>query len=50
VRVEIPAGRYELALENEELGIATSVVVDIVSGETTVRRIGLEAPIRAAQR
>jgi serine/threonine-protein kinase len=50
VRVEVPAGRYELALQNEELGIASSVVVDIVSGETTVRRIGLEGPVRAAQR
>jgi hypothetical protein len=50
VRVEVPPGRYELALANEELGIASSVIVDIVSGETTVRRIGLEAPIRAARR
>jgi hypothetical protein len=49
VRVELPPGQHLLELANEELGIATSIVVEIASGATTVRRIGLERPIHAAR-
>jgi eukaryotic-like serine/threonine-protein kinase len=49
VKVELRPGQHLLELANEELGIATSVVVEIASGTTTVRRIGLERPIQAAR-
>lgn len=49
VKVELPPGQHLLDLANEELGIATSVMVEITSGATTVRRIGLERPIHAAR-
>ena len=49
VKVELPPGSHLLELANEELGIATSVLVEITSGITTVRRIGLERPIHAAR-
>jgi hypothetical protein len=45
VRVQLPPGQHVLELENKELGIATSLIVGISSGETTVRRIGLERPV-----
>jgi hypothetical protein len=48
VRVQLPPGQHVLELNNEELGIATSVIVGVSSGETTVRRIGLERPVHAA--
>jgi len=50
VRVELPPGQHLLELANAELGIATSVLVDITSGSTTVRRIGLEQPAHATGR
>lgn len=50
VRVALPPGQHLLELENDELGIATSILVEITSGTTTVRRIGLERPIHAARR
>ncbi len=50
VKLELPPGQHELALENEELGIVSSVLVDIVSDVTTVRRIGLERPLQATSR
>jgi hypothetical protein len=50
VKVELPPGQHLLELANEELGIATSMLVDITSGGTTVRRIGLERPVHAVQR
>lgn len=50
VKVELPPGQHLLELENDELGIATSILVEITSGTTTVRRIGLERPIHAARR
>lgn len=49
VKVELPPGQHLLELSNEELGIATSILVEIASGVTTVRRIGLERPIHAAR-
>jgi hypothetical protein len=49
VKVELPAGQHLLELANEELGISTSMLVEITSGATTVRRIGLERPIHAAR-
>jgi eukaryotic-like serine/threonine-protein kinase len=49
VKVELPPGQHLLELTNEELGIATSILVEIASGVTTVRRIGLERPVHAAR-
>ena len=49
VKVELPPGQHLLELSNEELGIATSILVEIASGVTTVRRIGLERPVHAAR-
>jgi serine/threonine-protein kinase len=49
VKVELPPGQHLLELANEELGIATSILVEIASGATTVRRIGLERPLHAAR-
>jgi hypothetical protein len=48
VKVELPAGQHVLSLSNPELGISSSVVVDVVAGVTMVRRIGLERPAQAA--
>ncbi|HTV25066.1 MAG TPA: hypothetical protein VMG12_40510 [Polyangiaceae bacterium] len=47
VKVELPAGQHVLELANAELGITTSIFVEITSGNTTVRRVGLERPIAA---
>jgi hypothetical protein len=49
VKVELPPGQHLLELANEELGIATSILVEIASGATAVRRIGLERPLHAAR-
>jgi serine/threonine-protein kinase len=48
VKIELPAGQHVLSLANPELGIASSVVVDVVAGVTMVRRIGLERPAAQA--
>ena len=50
VKAELPAGQHVLSLSNPELGISSSVVVDVVAGVTMVRRIGLERPAPAAAR
>jgi protein tyrosine kinase len=50
VKVELPVGQHVLTLSNPELGISSSVVVDVVAGVTMVRRIGLERPAPAAAR
>ena len=50
VKIELPAGQHVLELSNPELGIVSSVVVDVVAGLTMVRRIGLERPGQAASR
>lgn len=48
VKAELPAGQHVLSLSNPELGISSSVVVDVVAGVTMVRRIGLERPAQTA--
>lgn len=50
VKVELPVGQHVLTLSNPELGITSSVVVDVVAGVTMVRRMGLESPAPAAAR
>lgn len=42
VNVKLPAGSQVLSLRNPEQGIETSYPVNIESGKTTVRRIGIE--------
>lgn len=44
VGVEVQPGDHLLELVNSELGITSRYVVNIASGVTTVRRIGLDQP------
>jgi len=42
VSVSLPAGRHVLTLVNSEMNLNSSVEVDIVANETTVKRLALQ--------
>jgi serine/threonine-protein kinase len=44
VRAALPPGEHVLEFSNAELGVRSHYAVTITSGQTTVRRIGIEAP------
>jgi serine/threonine-protein kinase len=43
IRVRLPVGRHTLRLVNPDEGISETYEVEIRAGETTTRRLGLEA-------